>query len=57
MPATYSGMIALNTSSLLGLYRIWLRRASAFCCSVGSMDSGSTSMVAAVWVIMESNRV
>ena len=23
----------------------------------GSMDSGSTSMVAAVWVIMESNRV
>ena len=44
-------------TSLLGLYRIWLRRASAFCCSVGSMDSGSTSMVAAVWVIMESNRV
>ena len=50
-------MIARNTSSLLGLYKIWLRRASAFCCSVGSMLRGSTSMVEAVWVIMESNRV
>ena len=50
-------MMARNTSSLLGLYKIWLRRAAAFCSSVGSMVRGSTSMVAAVWVIIESNRV